>query len=98
MKDLWIGRVELLTPPTDFGDTKAFTNVVTWAADSEQFRDRVSSVCEEYGWTLIGVEESEVASAYHGLGEEVSEAVERARGNPYACIYATLHYYPSKPA
>ena len=30
--ELWIGRVEALTPATDSGDTKAFTNVITWAS------------------------------------------------------------------
>jgi len=98
MKELWTGRVEVLTPPTDSGDTKAFTNVVTWASDAQEFSDQVALVFEEYGWSLIGVEECGPTSAYPNLGEEVEQMVERARDIPKACIYATFHYYPSKPA
>ena len=98
MKELWTGRVELLTPPTEFGDTKAFTNIVTWASDAQQFRDRVASVLEEYGWSLIDVEECGPVSRFNRLGEEVSEVVESAKVNPKACIYTTFHCYPSKPS
>ncbi|MGA2278579.1 MAG: hypothetical protein ABSG00_13340 [Terracidiphilus sp.] len=98
MKELWTGRVELLTPPTEFGDTKAFTNIVTWASDAQQFRDRVASVLEEYGWSLIDVEECGPVSRFNRLGEEVSEVVESAKVNPNACIYTTFHCYPSKPS
>jgi len=77
----------------------AASNRATGAAtDAEQFRNRIASVFEEYGWSLIGIGECGPASAYHGLGEEVSDAVERVRGNPNARVYATFHYYPSKPA
>jgi hypothetical protein len=98
MKELWTGRVEVLTPPTDIGDTKAFTNVVTWARNSQEFRDQVESVFEEYGWSLIGVEECSPVSVDESLDEEMSEVVARARGIPEACIYTTFYYYPSKPA
>jgi hypothetical protein len=98
MKELWTGRVEVLTPPTEFGDTKAFTNFVTWASNVRDFRDHVAKVLEEYGWSLIGVEECGPVSAYDQLGEEVAEEVERARDIPEACIYTTFHYYPSRSA
>jgi len=98
MKELWTGRVEVLTLPTEFGDTRAFTNVVTWARDTQDFRDQVAPVFEEYGWSLIGVEECGPVSACDPIGEEVFAAVERAREIPKACIYTTFHYYPSKPA
>ena len=29
--------------------------------------------------------------------EEIAEIIERARHIPKACIFATFHYYPSKP-
>jgi hypothetical protein len=98
MKELWTGRVEVLTPPTDFGDTKAFTNVVTWASNAREFKDQVASVFEEYGWSLIGVEECGPVSAHESLDEEMSEVVARAKRLPKACIYTTFHYYPSKPS
>jgi hypothetical protein len=97
-RELWTGRVEVLTPPTQFGDTKAFTSVVTWAADAPDFKSVVSDVFKEYGWSLIGVEECSSISSYATLGEELSDAVERARDNPKACVYLTFHYYPSRSA
>ena len=96
MKELWTGRVEVLTPPTEFGDAKAFTNFVTWAESALDFRNHVAMVLEEYGWSLIDVEECGPVSAYDQLGEEISEEVERAKDIPKACIYTTFHYYPSK--
>jgi hypothetical protein len=96
MKELWTGLVEVLTPPTGIGDTKAFTHVVTWARNSQEFRDQVESVFEEYGWSLIGVEECSPVPAHESLDDEMSEVVARAKGNPKACIYTTFYYYPSK--
>jgi len=98
MRELWIGRVEVLTPPTGIGDTKAFTNVVTWASNAQEFTDQVASVFEEYGWSLIGVEECSPVCTYNSLDEAVSEVIDRARDYPKACIYTTFHYYPSKPS
>jgi hypothetical protein len=97
-KELWIGRVEVLTPPTDLGDTKAFTNVETWANSSQEFREKVDYVFEEYGWSLLGVEDCGAVSLRKDFGEDVSDAIERARNNPEACIYSTFYYYPSKPS
>jgi len=98
MRELWTGRVEVLTPPSEFGDTNAFTNVVTWASNPHEFRDQVASVFDEYGWSLIGVEECSPVSAHDNLAPEISEAAERAKSYPKACIYTTFNYYPSKPA
>jgi hypothetical protein len=98
MRELWTGRVEVLTLPTDSGDTKAFTNVVTWASNAHEFRNQVASVFEEYGWSLIGVEECCPVSNLESLDEEMSEVVERAKEIPKACIYMTFYYYPSKPS
>jgi hypothetical protein len=57
MKELWIGVVEVLTDATSgAGNTRAFTNVVTWAASATEYADSVKSVFAEYGWDLLGVE------------------------------------------
>lgn len=94
--ELWIGRVEVLTPATDSGDTKAFTNVITWASRAEEFGATVADVFEEYGWALLGVEECGPIALRSGFDQDVSEAIESARGNLNACIYTTFYYYPSK--
>jgi hypothetical protein len=98
MRELWTGRVEVLTPPTSFGDTRAFTNVVTWAGNAQEFKDQVSSVFEEYGWSLIGIEECNPVSTQESFDEEIIEAVAKAKEIPKACVYTTFYYFPSKPA
>jgi hypothetical protein len=40
MQELWMGQVHILTPPAEFGNTRALTNVVTWAEDAEDFTAR----------------------------------------------------------
>jgi hypothetical protein len=47
--ELWIGRVEVLTQATDSGDTKAFTNVITWANNADEFSIMVAHVFDKYG-------------------------------------------------
>jgi hypothetical protein len=97
MKKLWIGRVEIMTEPAESGNTKAFTNVVARAGDPSDFREFVSSVCEKYGWMLLGIEECNPASKVVGItNEELLEALERAKDYPEACIFTTLYYYPSR--
>ena len=94
--ELWIGRVEVLTSATESGDTKAFTNVITWASKAEEFGAMVAHVFEEYGWALLGVEECGPVALRSGFDRDVSEAIESAKGNLNACIYTTFYYYPSK--
>ena len=94
--ELWIGRVEVLTPATDSGDTKAFTNVITWASHQEEYRTTVARVFEEYGWSLLGIEESGPVALRSGFDKEFQEAIDRATDNLNACIYTTFYYYPSK--
>jgi hypothetical protein len=99
MRELWIGVVEVLTEPRiGNGDTHAFTNVVTWATTASNFIELVASVFAEYGWTVLGAENQRPVANESGFDEEIAEIIERARDNQNACIYATFHYYPSKPA
>lgn len=50
MKELWIGVVEVLTEPsTGEGNTRAFTNVVTWATSTSDYVTAVANVFSEYG-------------------------------------------------
>jgi hypothetical protein len=99
MKELWIGVVEVLTEPSSGdGNTRAFTNVITWATSVSTFLAKVTSVFSEYGWNVLGTENVRPISLEVDFDEEIVEIIERARANPNACIYATFHYYPSKPA
>jgi hypothetical protein len=47
---------------------------------------------------VLGTENERPASNETGFDEEIAEIIERARHIPKACIFATFHYYPSKPA
>ena len=99
VRQLWIGIVEVLTEPSsDNGDTRAFTNAVAWANDESDYRATLSSVFDGYGWTVLGVENLRPVEQGSDYPEEISEIIERAKSFPKACIFATLHYYPSKPA
>jgi hypothetical protein len=96
MKELWIGVVEVLTEPSaGSGDTRAFTNVVTWAESSSAYLDSVTAVFSKYNWTVLGVEGARPVQSAADFGEAVTDIVERAQSNPSACIYSTFHYYPS---
>lgn len=98
MKELWIGVVEVLTDAASgAGDTRAFTNVVTWASSATEYADSVKLVFAEYGWEIIGVENVRLIADQSDFIDEIAEIIERARVNPSACIYSTFHYYPSVP-
>jgi len=99
MRELWIGVVEVLTEPSaGKGNTRAFTNVVTWASTVSDYVDSVTAVFTEYGWTVLKTEDERPIAGESGFSEEIAEIIERARRNPEACIYATFYYYPSRPA
>ncbi len=99
MKELWIGVVEVLTEPSSGdGNTRAFTNVITWATSVSTYLTKVTSVVSEYGWTLLGSENVRRIDPETEFNEEIVDIIERATTNPNACIFATLHYYPSKTA
>jgi hypothetical protein len=98
MKELWAAQINILTPPAEFGDTKAFTNVVAWAEDAEDFRARVSSIFARRHWSILSVQQCKRAADCTAIQEELAEQIERARKQPGGCIFGTLHYYPSKPA
>jgi len=98
MQELWIGVVEVLTEPTIVdGDTRAFTNVITWATTASDYVDSVTAVFTEYSWTVLGTENERPVASENGFSEEITEIIERAQQNPKACIFTTFHYYrPSR--
>jgi hypothetical protein len=99
MQELWIGVVGVLTEPSvGDRDTRAFTNVVTWAKSTSGYVESVTAVFDEYGWTVLGVENERPIGSETGFNEEITDIIQRAKQNPKACIYATFYYYPSKPA
>jgi hypothetical protein len=98
MKELWTAQMHILTPPAEFGDTRAFTNVVAWAEDAEDFTSVVSSIFARRHWSILSVKQCERAADCTTIKEELAEQIEQARKQQGGCIFGTLHYYPSKPA
>jgi hypothetical protein len=52
MKELWTAQVELLTPPSEDGDTKCFTNIVAMADNAVDFQTKVLRILEKDSWSL----------------------------------------------
>jgi hypothetical protein len=98
MKELWTGRVELLTPPTELGDTKCFTNVVAWANDPKDYSDVISHLFEKSDCSVLDVEQCVRVADCTDIPEDLQRQIERAKTHSEDCIFGTLYYYPSKPS
>lgn len=97
LKQLWIGMVEVRAArATDvLGDAKGgFVNLVTWAADENQFRSNAELVLGNLGLFVVNIENPEPVSVRRqkaALEEEIEDMVTRAENNPNAIIYGTFH-------
>jgi hypothetical protein len=98
MKELWTAQVHVLTPPVEFGDTKAYTNVVAWAESAENFAAIVSALFARRHWSVLGLQQCKRAADCTAMIEELAEQIEQARRQPAGCVIGTMQYYPSKPA
>ena len=96
MKVLWRTLAELLTPPSEMGDTKCFSNVIAWAIDESDLRAAISVVAAKYDWQLIDMDNSLPVDRMTELSDELLEQIETAKPLPEACVFGTLHYYPSQ--
>lgn len=93
---LWIGTIEVYfsNPATPNVWKAAYTNVTTWACDSEEFGQKCSRMLEGYGWKLLGVVRANPVSDGDEVSEATADMLERTRTNPNAVIYGTFHAYP----
>ena len=98
MKELWTGLFELLTPPSETGDTGCFTNIVAWASNAEDFQAKVSRILEKDSWFVVSVEKCVTVGVGEDVPDELAEQIETAKTRPDDCVFGTLHYFPSKPA
>jgi len=98
MKELWTARVHVLTPPTEFGDTKCCTNIVAWAENHDDFIVTISTILAGRNWSIFSVQQCKRAADSTAIIEELAEQIEQAKMEPGSCVFGTLHYYPSKPA
>jgi hypothetical protein len=97
--ELWIGLVEVR--PVDreaYGAAGAFTNIVTWARDSDEFRRKAETIAATLDLYVAEIEDAEPLSdriAKHSLSDEIEDMIQRAEFNPQAIVYGTFHRYPS---
>src|ERR1700743_2503162 len=82
MKALWTGRVELLTQPIEFGDTKCFTNVFFWAEDSDDFAAILVRQLESESISLIQIEECHRVDDNEEWPEQTKPFFDWAKANP----------------
>jgi hypothetical protein len=94
--EMWIGTIELSHCDSEASAIRknAFTVVTTWANSAEEFAEKCNRMLNSYGWHLLGVEKANPASEDHDYSDEVTDMLERTRGNPNAIIYGTFYTYP----
>jgi hypothetical protein len=104
-KQLWIGLVEVrpLEGCDVLEDAKgAFVNIVTWAADADEYRRNAELVLGELRLFVVDVvrpEPVEVRRRREGDFEEVIEdMIDRAQNNPNAIIFGTFHLWEKDDA
>ena len=96
MNVLWTAQVHLLTPPTDFGDTRCFVNVAAWGNTPAEFGANVSTILGRRGWTVLSIMHCRRAEQNIIVSDELGDQIEEARKKEGTCIFGTLHYYPSR--
>jgi hypothetical protein len=82
-----------LTVELPSGDTKRFTNVVTWADSRGVAEEKVSGVLKSYGWDVMGIEAVSPFDDSRSFDDDLSDIIDQARANPNACIFATVFSY-----
>jgi len=95
---LWTAQVNLLTPPTEFGDTRCWTNVVAWGLTPANFAENICLILGRRSWSVLSIVQCRRVANVTVLADELAEQIEEAKKVPGCCIFGTLHYYPSRPA
>jgi hypothetical protein len=100
---IWIGTIEVRSPHEGHDLLEAakgaFVNVVTWAADAEQYRHNAGRVIASLGGLLVldvlnaaPVDEWR-AWTENDFNEEIEDLISRAHDNPRAILYGTFHVF-----
>jgi hypothetical protein len=100
--ELWIGLVglkPLKRPPS--APAGAFTNIITWATDKREFREKVETIAAELEMYVVEIEDEEPVTARlrnSSVAEDIEDLIEHAKSNPKAILYGTFHTYPHDDA
>ena len=94
--EIWIGTIEVYfaNPETPSVWKPAFTTVMTWACNSEEFSQKCTRMVERQGWKLLGIDRANPVSDKDEFSEETEDMLERTKSNPTAIIYGAFHTYP----
>jgi hypothetical protein len=94
---LWIVMCEVAMEKGDVpdGDTIGFMNIVTWAHTADSAREKIVNYFRTFRWELVSVERSNPVDEDATYSEEITDMIERARGNKMAIILGT--YFSYKP-
>jgi hypothetical protein len=100
-KSMWIGLVEV-SPQEDaevlLDVSGAFVNVVTWASNEAQFREKAKIVMDKLKLAIMDVEDAEpIANRGVLENEELLDIVARVENNPNAIIYGTFQTWSENP-
>ena len=98
MRKLWTGRVELLTPQTEWGDTKCFTNVFLWAESATDFANSIKRHLEAESISVLRIEECHQIEVDEEIPDQTKPFFEWAKNHPEEFTTTDRHYFPSKPA
>ena len=88
----------MLTPPTEFGDTRCFTNVFVWAESLEDFKSNISRHLELETITVLAIEDAHSVADDEVFPAETQPFLDWVRQHPGEFTTANRHYYPSKPS
>jgi hypothetical protein len=99
---LWIGTVEF-RPMNPISEewTGAFTNVIMWASNAMEFRQKAEALGSSMGFFVAGVEQEEPFSIrirHASVSEEIKKLAVDAESNSNAILFATFHTYPFNQA
>lgn len=100
-ESVWIGLVEV-TPREDAEVlrevTGAYVNVVTWASNETQFREKAKIVMDKLKLAIMDVEGAEPIANRGALkNEELLNIVSRVQSNQKAIIYGTFQTWNENP-
>jgi hypothetical protein len=96
-KSIWIGMVQVLSLPGSEilqGVSGAYVNILTWAANPSEFRERAKELMDYLGLKLVGVEDEEPLSEREARGEidaDIARVAAEVKDNPRSIRYMTFH-------
>ncbi|MGA3050280.1 MAG: hypothetical protein ABSD67_27010 [Terracidiphilus sp.] len=96
-KVIWIGMVQVLSLPGSKvleGVSGAYVNILTWASNPSEFREKAKELMDYLGLKLVGVEDEEPLSERENKGavdDDIAQVALEVRDNPQSIRYMTFH-------